>query len=419
VVSKLGTDRECEFRVDGRRQFVRGGPLQPGLLVALLLFLVREGHRRGYDRMLEAFWDEAQSYDIALPTEQPVSKQAFCAARRRLPSGHVRDLVRQAAGTFDTVHGGQLRWHGRRLLAVDGARRSVQASDELVRECGRSSGAHYPQVHVSTLFDVVSHVPLDVEVGPSGTDERAQLMRHLEHARAGDVLVLDAGYPAFDVFATLLEQGCDVICRLPTSNTFGGVVDFVESGAREAWIVLDPPGNSSARALGPIHMRALRVPRKDDTFWVLLTTLDESEFSYDAIVDGYTRRWRIEEYYKLLVAPYFHQGMFHARNMDGVRQEIYAQMLFVVLSQHLAAVAAKRHAVPYRELSQKAAILAVGDHLTRLVLSRPIDRARPDLERLMRRIARAREKPRPGRSSPRVSLQPLPRWGRKGRRIGG
>ena len=70
-------------------------------------------------------------------------------------------------------------------------------------------------------------------------------------------------------------------------------------------------------------------------------------------------------------------------------------------------------------LSQKAAILAVGDNLTRLVLRAPPQRAAVTLTRLLARIARALERPRPGRSWPRRSLQPQTRWTPSGRRGGG
>ena len=66
------------FRRDPR-DFSRGGPLQPELLTTLLLYMVADGNRRGYQHLLSGFWDEARSYGLELPVDVPVSAASFCA----------------------------------------------------------------------------------------------------------------------------------------------------------------------------------------------------------------------------------------------------------------------------------------------------------------------------------------------------
>ncbi len=403
----------------GRRVFNRAGPLSPALLVSLLLFQVRHGDRRGYARMLDAFWDEASGSGLELPCEDPVTAQAFCAARRKLPPELLRTLLNDAADAFDRDYGESFRFRGRRLLAVDGARRFVRRSDELRREFGSPGEAHYPQAHVTTLFDVLSKVPLDVVLGPTHVCERRQLSKVLGRTRKGDVAVLDAGYPSFDVFVMLIESGLDFVARMPMSHTFTVVEEFVAGGDREATIELPPSLNSVLQGHPPIRVRIVREQRGDADPWILITTLRADEFDAADIAKIYGLRWPVEEYYKLLVAKYFGQGQFHAKWVGGVEQEIYAQMLFVVITRSLMAAASQATGVPYEHLSQKGAILAVGDHLTRLVLRSPPRQMETVLQRLLKRIARAVEKPRPGRSSPRRSLQPQRRWTAAGRRGGG
>ena len=153
--------------------------------------------------------------------------------------------------------------------------------------------------------------------------------------------------------------------------------------------------------------------------WVLLTTLTAEEFPTETIVEAYGLRWEVECFYDLLEKDYFEQGHFHGRSADGVLQEVYAQMLFVLIARLVAVQVAKQTGVPQEQLSRKGAVLAVGDHLTRLVLRRPQETARADLRRLLERIASARYAARPGRSHPRRSFKPLPRWTSTGRRGGG
>jgi hypothetical protein len=368
--------------------------------------------------MLEAFWDEASSSGLALPRADPVSAQAFSAARRKLPPELLRTLVHDAADTFDRDYGESFGFRGRRLLAVDGARRFVRRSAELQRHFGSPIAAHYPQTHITTLFDVRAKVPIDVVLGRVDACERQQLAKVLDRTRDGDVVVLDRGYPSFDVFVMLLESGLDFVARMPMSQTFRVVEDFVASGAREATIELGPSKKSVLGGHPPIRLRIVREQRGDADPWILITTLAATEFGTADIAEIYRLRWQVEEYYKLLVTKYFGQGQLHAKWAGGVEQEIYAQMLFVVITRSLMAAAAKAANVPYEHLSQKAAILAAGNHLTRLVLRSPQHLLRATLQRLLRRIARALERPRPGRSHPRRSLQPQPRWSARGRRGG-
>jgi len=398
-----------------RRLFTRGGPLQPAVLVSLLLYQARHGATRGYERMIEAFWSEAAALGLDLPREEPVTAQAFSSARRKLPPATVRDLVHLAAERFDETHGPRFRWHGRRLLAVDGARRFVQASEELLR-FGRPEGAHYPQIHVTTLFDVLSKVPISVEIGPFATDERRSLLVLLERAKKGDVFVLDRGYPSFDVLAAMLHlKPVDFVVRLPAAATFKAVTDLLASGRTDGVVRIEPTCASTMRDMEPICVRIVVVERRDGPPWVLATSLAAEEFSAAQIAEAYALRWQIEEFHKLIAGEYFGQGFFHAKTADGVRQEVYAQALFVVLTRTLMAAAAHQAKIPFEELSQKAAVLAVGDHLTRLLLQQPPERMHEALTRLLDRIAKARVTPRPSRSVARRSFLPARKWGPAGK----
>jgi len=366
--------------------------------------------------MLEAFWGEAHAAGLELPQGDPVTAQAFCQARAKLPPEVVRSLLHQTADEFDATHGSGLRWHGRRLLAVDGARRFVQPSDELRRAFGGPSDAHYPQIHISTLFDVCSKVPVDAVVGPYGSDERRQLFFLLDRAKRGDIVVLDRGYIAFDVLSMLTLRDIDFVVRVPASNTFKAVEEFLKTGRRDGVIELHPPAGSSMGDMAPLKVRIVVVPRRGGEPWILVTSLRSGGFTAAQVADAYSRRWRIEEYYKLLVSPYFGQGFFHARSVHGVAQEVLAQMLFVAMARLLAAAAAKHADVPYERLSQKAMILATADHLVRLTLNQSPERAHAHLMQLFRRIARAIERPRAPRSCPRRSFLPRRKWGPAGRR---
>jgi hypothetical protein len=360
--------------------------------VTFLLYMVADANRRGYRHLIDAFWDEARSFDLALPCEQPVSAPALCKARRKITSELLRTLLHRVADAFDGRFGERNRFLGRRVFAVDGTKVNLQRSYELKHAFGVPAGGHCPQAMVSTLFDLVAKVPHDVVVAPNASCERQQMVLLLDRLRPGDVLVLDRGYPSFEVLRILLDAGIDFVIRVPRSS-FAALDDLILGGSDDRRIRIQPPKDGPLRSQDPICVRALRVARPGSRPTILLTSLSRNEFSLPSVAELYRMRWEVEEFYKLQVSNYFAQGFFHGRSVRGVEQEIYAQMLFVAITRHLMAAVAEAAELPYEHVSQKGAILAVGDHLTRLVLAQPPERAVDHLRLLLERIDRCQATP--------------------------
>lgn len=400
------------------RDFSRNGPLKPSVLVTMLLYMVADANRRGYRHLIDAFWDEARSFGLELPTVQPISAPAFSTARAKITPELMRALIHETADAFDSRFGGDLRWFGRRVFGVDGTRINVQRGDELARAFGTPEGAYCPQVLVSTLFDLVAKVPHDLVVAPHATCERQEMVRLLDRIKPGDVLVLDRGYPSFEVLWILQDAGIDFVIRVPISSGFKAVDDFLHSGGDDYRILVPPPTGHSMRDRGPIEVRALRIMVPDCEPTVLLTSLRRSEFSKAQLAELYHRRWEIEEFYKLAKGDYLGQGQFHAQSANGVRQEIHAVALFVGVTRYLMAAAAEEHDLPYESLSPKAGVLGLAAYVTRLLLAGDADAIVTALAQLIKRIVRTRDPRRPGRSAPRRSFRPTPKWGPGGRRGG-
>lgn len=352
---------------------------------------------------------------MRLATDEPVSAAAYCQARAKLDPLAVRRVLHGVADGFESKHGARFRFMGRRLLAVDGTKLLLQRTPSLWEAFGGPSCGYHPLTWISTLFDVVSKVPLDVDIGPNNSSERVQLMRLLDRVRKDDILVLDRGFPSFDVFALLTLSSVDFVARAPVA-LFDAVTRFLAGGEDDGYVDFAPPKNATARDDGPLRLRVVVARKSGQEPTVLVTSLDKRSFPAARVRDIYRLRWEIEEYYKLVQCPYFTQGLFHAKSPRGVEQEIYAQALFVAVTRHLMAAACLEHDAPYAEVSQKAAILAVGRTLTRIVLDPDATRASNTIARLLARIAGAKQPLRPGRRFPRRSFLPRRLWGPNGRR---
>jgi Transposase DDE domain len=377
--------------------------------------MVANGSRGGYRHLLDGFWDEARSFGASLPTPEPVSAPAFCKARRKLPPEVTRTLLHRAADAFEQRFGSRLRWCGRRVFGVDGSRCNVRRSAELAERFTVPFGAHCPQILVTTLFDLVSKVPHDVVIAPYNSSEREQLVLLLDRVRPGDVVVLDRGYPSFEVLCILADAGIDFVMRVQLGSTFPAVERFVRSRDTDARISISSSKDTPLKDRAPIEIRAIRIEQRGLGPTILLTSLKATEFGRRKIAALYHARWEIEEYYKLVKSDYLSQGQFHAKTEAGVRQEVHAVALFVAIARFFMAAAARQSKLPYDSLSPKSGALGLAAYTVRLLLGLDRRRAPLVLDQLLNRIVRTRDPKRPGRCCPRRSFRPYPKWGPRGR----
>jgi len=414
VSSVLSASKAPELRRDAR-DFSRAGPLSPQLLTTLLLYMVADGNRRGYRHLLDAFWDEARGHGLPLPTEQPVSAASFCDARHKITSDMLRHMVHGVASThLGQTFGPSRHWMGRRVFAIDGTKINLQRSHDLDAAFGVPEGAYCPQVLLSVLLDVCAKAPVDLQISGFASSEREHLFKMLSSLQRGDVLVLDRGYPSHGVLQALVRAGVDFLIRVPSAQTFAVIDDLRESNGDEYLYHVDPPEGSPAD-WAPLKLRAIRLRGPDGSESFFVTSLRRSSISRPQLRELYHMRWEAEEFFKLHKSPYIGQGQFRSKSPSGAVQEIHALILFLLITRVLMATAAKTTGAEYESLSQKSAVLGLAAYVTRLFLSADRGAALLELQALIQRILRTRDKRRPGRSLPRVSFRPRLRWGPRGR----
>jgi hypothetical protein len=326
--------------------------------------------------------------------------------------------MQEVAGEFHAVPCPEFLRKGHRVFAVDGAKVSVQRSDELFDALGCHDNAHCPQMLVSTLYDALAGTIHDVTVAPTHSSERAELRKMLDALAPGDILTLDRGYPSFPIFSELLERGVHFVVRLPTKSTFGPVEDFLAEGGQDGTVSIQPPPGMR-HSHESIELRVVVVHGPGGSSRVLATDLDPAEFSSDQLGAIYHLRWQVEELYKLERGNYLGQGQFHAKSLQGLKQEVFALALFINMTRIFRALAAKDVQQPYEHMTQKASVLAVAAYLTRFLLEKDDQKLARLVRQLVTRVSWNITEPRPDRHYPRRSYKPPPKWtpnGRKGER---
>ncbi len=405
-----------DHRRNSPTAFSRGGKITPEFLITFLLATVTDSNRRGISHLLDEFWEAASKAGLDLPQASPVSASAITQARAKLPSTAMREVLWNLVNRMPDGCAARQSptWRGRRVLAIDGQKLNTNRSDELKTTFGVPNGCHCPQLLFSVLVDCCARMPVDFEIDSYRVSEREHMSRMLDSVDDGAILVLDRGYPSHDVLQDLVERKIDFAIRVPRSNTFLAVEEFLASGRSEAWVTIARPAQAQSGGR-KVRVRLVRFGRDEDET-ICVTTLRRSSFDAAAIQELYHLRWQAEESFKATSSNVLSQGLFRSASANGVRQELGAVVLHYAISRLLAGSASPHLADDRDQVQQKAAILAVSNILATVMLEGDEESGIQHVERSLERLLRHTYRPRARPSYPRRSYIPSPKWGPQGRR---
>lgn len=385
------------------------------------------GKHRGVDGKVGEFFKQARRSEL-WPEAKTVHRSAVTKARRKLPWQVLQTIHQEAVQLAydywpDTP---ESTWDGFNVIAFDGSKYTLPASDELRTVFDPESGldnpgkGHYPQCLVSTAYDVFRRIPVARTIMPIHQgSEREEVKQMLPYIPSKSILLFDRGYPSFDLIK-YLDTHYDgfYLFRCPASSTFPAVEQFVQSGAREGIVWIDPTGKllrtlpkQQRDEVTPIMLRAVRLESPDGTVSVLLTSLiNTTAFPADSIVELYFRRWEIESYYRD-EKVFLGLESFHSKTENGIRQELFAVMIMSLIARLMMVF----EPAPCPQLKSrpqfKNAVMALASDAALLAPERP-ELAIAIFREVLDEIARVRyyhpKKPRP--SYPRVCKASINKW---------
>ncbi len=257
------------------------------MLVAML-----SGFKASVQNELNAFFAHLANQADLL---RLASAQAFSKARQNFSFTAFDQLNAHLLGLIDS-HLVVPRWHGLRVVAADASKMQLFLQDATRRKVR--------EVIAFALYLPGLEMTLAAELYSAEGAERQMLFEHLDKLEARDLLVLDRGYPARWLAASLVQQGRPFCMRVDALG-FTAVKDFLRSGAAEQLISLRAPDAADCLAYEcearPTTVRVIRVVTPNGRVHALMTSLLDAE-TYPAADFGalYHSRWRIEEAFKRL-----------------------------------------------------------------------------------------------------------------------
>jgi hypothetical protein len=404
IKSQLFSDEFKDRHRRAKKDFTRERCLPFVIMVTFLLNMVK----RALQDELDEFFKLLNQQDVAVPI---VTKSAFSQARKKLKYEAFVELNQTQVDYFYERFEYQT-WHGLRLLAVDGSTSQLPRTPEVINHFGAwhpAQGGPCPVARVSQMFDVLNGITLEALISPKEMGERTLAARHFAHLERSDLVLLDRGYPAFWLFALILEQGAQFCARMPLGG-WQVVERFVTSGLSEQIVLLWPSSEaiqecrSRELSLAPIKVRVIRVELDSGEVEVLATSLvDDVAYPITVFKELYHHRWPVEENYKVMKSRIEIEN-FTGKSVLAVYQDFHAKGFTANLTAILAHPAQKvvEHKSRGRKYTYQVnmtnALSKMKDTVVLLVQHTAI---LPILERLWQVFTQTIEPIRPGRSCPR------------------
>ncbi len=373
----------------------------------------------GYDISSQNYFSELSSHlgrQII-----PATRQSVCDSRMKLSYKAFEYLFKQAnqEGVFR-----EAKWKGHIVRAIDGTDLRLPFSKDIVKRfprrtqgdalkrAGKKLTIHYPSALFLTAINLITGQPTAVRIDHYRAGERNLLLSLIKEFAPSDISVLDMGFEGFKVMVAFeaLKQYFVLRVRGHGKHMPLYLRSFLKSGQKSA-IVKIPAISDDGK---PCHLTIRLIQdlkQKGKPLIIATNLLDEKKYPASGVIKLYRKRWNSETTYNRVKNLLLLQK-FHAKTVNGILQEIYANLLVISLTAIICYVTKIGRRIPQHVVpSFKNATEVLRRNLFQLI-DQKITRQQSNqlAARLIKDVARVLWKEQPGRSYPRVSMQPINTW---------
>ena len=376
-----------------------------------LIFYMMNLISGSYQRELNNFFQTLMGIDVP---KRFVSKVALSKARLKLKYEAFIELNRHLVLYFYRHFESVSKWHGFNLLVVDGSLIRLPRIKKIAEHFGAwhpTKGDKCPMARASQLFDPLNRISVDAILSPKHIGERELAAQHFLKLLAGDLVLLDRGYPAYWLFNLILSLHANFCARI-SYKRWKIVKKFFNSGKQETIISLPvfPTSINMCREMGlelkPLKLRLIRINLPTGEVEILITSLIDKElYPYDIFAELYHERWFVEEDYKKIKC-WLEIENFTGKSVLSVYQDFHARVFSKNLTQILSFPTKPivKRADRYRKYSYQvnfAQALASVKNTIVLLFNRQMETVNSLLHDLLDLISITVEPIRPGRKYPR------------------
>lgn len=329
----------CRSKIGSTSAFTRDRKLN----FKMTIVFISKGVRKSLQRELDGFYREITD---AYFNVRKVTKGALTQARAKLKHEAFIELNEIVNQTF-YEEAPYLSWHQMRLFAIDGTRLVLPNHKSIKAEFGEhhfgpNADSKRSLALASFMYDPLNLLVFDAQIAPYASSERDLLYKHLAKVKAGDLILLDRGYPCFALMFFLIAIGVEFCIRMK-EDWWLSVKDFIESGEKERIVYFRLP-KKDRKVLKDfpemidteIMCRLICVELENGEKEVLCTSLTDIEkYTYEEFEELYHFRWGVEEGYKLFKSRLEVEN-FSGKTALSVKQDFFAKVFTMSLCAMLA-----------------------------------------------------------------------------------
>jgi Insertion element 4 transposase N-terminal/Transposase DDE domain len=346
-------------------------------------------------------------------------RSTFCEARQRLGVAPVLQLAQQVVELRATPQTPEAFYQGLRLMALDSFVVDVPDSPANARVFGRPgsgrSPAAFPQVRVSALCEVGTHVLWKTQIKPCRRGEvttAPSLLRFLEK----DMLLLwDRNFLSYDLVQQVRRRGAQLLARIKNNLVFRPLRRL---GDGSYLAKLYPSPRHRDRDEDGVVVRIIAYtlsdpgrPGSGEKHRLLTTLLSAARHPAKRLILLYHERWEEELTIDEIKTHQRERPVLRSETPGGVVQEVQGLLLAHYVVRVLMSEAAQRNQLPPRRLSFTGALKVLRCRLPEC------PKSRAGLQRwyqeLLAEIAEEVLPERRNRINPRVIKRKMSNWRKK------
>ena len=246
-------------------------------------------------------------------------------------------------------------YRGYRLIACDGSNLTIATNPKDAETAYKSNqfGTITNHLHLNAFYDVLNRIYLDavLQTASEYQEYRACINMMERSSLNKAILIADRGYENYNVMAHAINKGWKFVIRIKDKNSNGiasGLnlpktdifdIDVSMTFTRQQTKMTKMAGYKfmptnqtfdylplKSKDTYTMSFRITRFSIADDSYEMLVTNLDRSEFSTNDLKEIYHLRWGIETSFRELK---YSIGLtsFHARKAEYIKQEVFARLL--------------------------------------------------------------------------------------------
>jgi len=233
-----------------------------------------------------------------------------------------------------------------RILAVDGSVTTLPNTEDVKKEFNpmkvkcqiKDFTKDVSQARVSCLFDVLNNIALDSCIVNKNSseknnliayDERTLAVQHFEHCKEDDLVIMDRGYPSYELFVAAYKR-TNILCRI-RKNIFTKAKFLFDVHSEKKDVILEINAPKYLRD----DLRSMNIPTKmkirfvqvilDNGIVEVLATnvLDNEKIKTSDFKELYSMRWGIETYFDLIKNRLSLEN-FTGQSALAVKQDFFA-----------------------------------------------------------------------------------------------